>query len=99
MSQDRVAKRLSGGNGRTNQGQHLANPLVAEVCNEEITRSIQGDAAGVIQGGQSWRSAVTRVSCCAGAGRRGDDACGRYFADSLVAVVGDEEISRRIHRY
>ena len=74
--------------------------LLAAIGDEEVARRVQRHARGTIEVGPGGRSTVAAVTQGAVARDR-DDIAARldHLADDVVALVGDEDVARRIHRH
>ena len=93
----RVARGAVARDGRDVAVRHLADDVVPRVGDEQVARSVHRQSGGSIQFGARRRLAVARIAGGSVSRDGRDDAVG-HLTDHVVACLGDEEITLRIHR-
>jgi len=76
---------------------HLADPVVAGIGDEQVPRGIHGDGNRAIQLGRGRRPTIAAITGRTIARHGADDPPRCGFANSIIADIGKEKVSQRIH--
>src|SRR5439155_1535808 len=79
---------------------HLAEPVVERIGEEQVARRVHRHFVGVVERGGGGRATIAAETRGAVA-RDGDDVAGGldHLADAVVAGVGEEQVARRVQRH
>src|SRR4029453_1743337 len=77
---------------------NFANPAIARVGDIDVPRVVHSHAERPIQRCACRRPAISGKACLSVAGHCGDDPVRGYFANPVIALVGNEEITCAVHR-
>ena len=89
---------ITGDGGDGPVGSHFPDPVVRTVGDEEITGCIHRYAGRVIElSGRGWATIAAKAKCSV-TRHRPDDAVGGHLPNTVVTVLGDEQIAGSIYR-
>ena len=77
---------------------HLADAVVARIGDVQVARAVQRHATGSVQLRRHSRAAVPAEAERL-ARHRGDHPRGVHLADAAVAIIGDVQVARAVHRH
>src|SRR5262249_14270187 len=83
----------AGDGGDDAVGFDCANAVVVPVGDEYLVLGVDGQGGGIVQLGGGGGAAVAAEAGSAGAGDGDDDAVGLDLADTLVVLVGEEDVA------
>jgi hypothetical protein len=85
--------------GNSSTRRHSADPIIANICNIEIPRSVQRYPPWTLERGAGGHATITRKTGYSVAGNRGNDSGGIHSANAMVTKVGNIHVSYAIERY